>query len=401
MKKFLAGLTLLPLFFALFANAAAESAEEKYKTYVNGRFGYSVNYPDIFGEGREPDNGDGIEFASDGGEYTLAVWGGHNVLEQDGYSLLEDCYGRVAHIVPGSGKSAGNYYSIEYSDDGGKDGTEHIFHEYGIVNGETKAGFTLQYPKAEEERFAMIKIDMENSLSLPEPDGGTGAREAPDIGAFALKDGRVYKEGAELDCEVNEIPSGVEGPIRFWSALGTDTSEAVRENETGVWFFTDLGGALTFVPLESEYECQDVIFSPGGGSFVLVKGSGVRPDMFFEVYGEGTEKTAEFGGIRGEIEWIGPDRFVFTSIGEDTRDGGRFFNLSYGLYLSVSMYDTAAKELTVLKEAAATLNFTLGGVTDGGKAVTVIEQSVKSEEDWADEDKIETREIRVEIPAAS
>jgi hypothetical protein len=263
-----------------------------------------------------------------------------------------------------------------------------------------KAGFTLRYPKDEEERFAIIKIDMENSLSLPEPDGGSSMGEAPDISAFALKDGRVYKGGAELDCEVNEIPSEVEGPIRFWSAFGTDASEAVRGNETGVWFFTDIGGALTFVPLESEYECQGIIFSPGGGSFVLVRGSGARPDMFFEVYGEGTEKMAEFGGIRDEIEWIGPDRFVFTSIGEDIRGDGRFLNLSYGLYLSVSMYDTAGKELTVLKEATDTLNFTLGGVTEDGSAVTVIEQSVKSEKDWADEDKIKTREMSVKIPAA-
>jgi hypothetical protein len=182
--------------------------------------------------------------------------------------------------------------------------------------------------------------------------------------------------------------------------FGTDTSEAVKENETGVWFFTESGGALTFVPLESEYECQGVIFSPGGGSFVLVKGSGARPDMSFEVYGEGTEKMAEFGGIRGEIEWVDPVRFVFTSIGEDTREGGSFLNLSYGLYLSVSMYDTAAKELTVLKEATATRNFTLGSMTEDGSAVTVVEQSVKSEKDWADEDKIKTREIQVEIPAA-
>jgi hypothetical protein len=372
---------------------SGKPSDAEYKTYVNDRFGFSVNYPDIFDTSREPDNGDGISFASDDGEYTLEIWGGYNILGQDGYALLEECYERVAHIVRNSAISAGGHYSIEYSDDGGKDGVEHIFHEYGIVNEDMKAGFVLRYPKDEEKRFAIIKADMENSISLPEPDGASSIGEAPDIGAFAIKDGRVHKGGTALDCEVNEIPPEVEGPIRFWSVFGTDTSEAVKENETGVWFFTEGGGALTFVPLESEYECQGVIFSPGGGSFVLVKGSGARSDMFFEVYGEGTEKMAEFGGIRGEIEWIDPARFVFTSIGEGTRGDG-------GLYLSVSMYDAAAKELTVLKEAAGTRNFALGGVAEDGSAVTVIEQSVKSEKDWADEGKIETREIRVEIPAA-
>jgi hypothetical protein len=36
---------------------------------------------------------------------------------------------------------------------------------------------------------------------------------------------------------------------------------------------------------------------------------------------------------------------------------------------------------------------------DGG-TITVVEESVKAEEDWGDPDKIKTREINVEIPAA-
>jgi hypothetical protein len=406
MKKFLTGLALLPLFFAFFAHVAgvpAECAEAEYKTYVNDRFGYSVNYPDIFESSREPDNGDGIEFASDDGEYTLTIWGGYNVLGQDGYALLEECYERVAHIVPDSQESAGNYYSIEYSDDGGKDGVEHIFHEYGIVNEDMKASFTLQYPKAEEKRFATIKIDMENSLGLPESEGASNTGEAPDIGAFALKDGRVYKNDTELDCEANEIPSQVEGPIRFWSAIDDNVSERVSENEAGVYFFAADGVCLTFLPLEAaSYSCQNLLFSPDGERFLLMEGSGVRPDMTYILYElPDMEKKTEIGGLREEHPfWIDPMRFVMTRIDDGIREGMSFANLSYGLRLSVVMVDASVSETTVLKGATDTANYTMYEVTDDGNVVTVIEESVKSEKDWAVEDQIETREIRVEIPAA-
>jgi hypothetical protein len=182
-KKSLTGLALLSVFFAFLAHVAeapAEYAEPEYETYVNDRFGYSVNYPDIFDRSREPDNGDGVEFASADGEYGLTIWGGYNVLGQDGYALLEECYERVTHIVPESAMSASRHYGVEYSDDGGKDGVGHIFHEYGIVNEEMKAGFTLKYPKAEEKRFELIKIVMENSLRLPKSDGASNTGETPD-----------------------------------------------------------------------------------------------------------------------------------------------------------------------------------------------------------------------------
>ena len=52
---------------------------------------------------------------------------------------------------------------------------------------------------------------------------------AADMSAFELRDGRVYKGGEELKCDVNEIPSEIEGPIRYWSAFGPDTSDRVTE----------------------------------------------------------------------------------------------------------------------------------------------------------------------------
>ena len=166
MKKTLIGFTSFALWLAISA-AYAANAETPYKVYLNARFGYSVEYPDIFDTQREPDNGDGITFESADGEYSLAIGGGHNVLEWDGEALLNMCKERVAHIVDGSERTGKGFYSIAYSDDGGQDGVEHIFHEYGIVNADLTVSFVLKYPKEEEERFTEIKKRLEASLKLP------------------------------------------------------------------------------------------------------------------------------------------------------------------------------------------------------------------------------------------
>jgi hypothetical protein len=51
---------------------------------------------------------------------------------------------------------------------------------------------------------------------------------------------------------------------------------------------------MTFLPLESEFECRDVIFSPDESYFLLMSGSGVRPDMFYILYDPETmEKKTE------------------------------------------------------------------------------------------------------------
>ena len=168
-KKFLIFLICLAVLPAFFAAARADCAEVKLETYVNALFGYSVGYPDIFEASTERDDGGGAEFSSEDGEYTLVVWGEKNTPGRDGNALLEECEERVAHIVPGSERSGAEFYAVEYGDDGGQDGVEHIFHEYAIVNAGLTAGFVLRYPKEEEERFAAIGAAMESSLKLPAP----------------------------------------------------------------------------------------------------------------------------------------------------------------------------------------------------------------------------------------
>jgi hypothetical protein len=264
------------------------------------------------------------------------------------------------------------------------------------VNSSLHAGVVFRYPKDEEERFAAMAVRVEDSLKLPAPQPSD---KAIDTGAFSLKNGRVYKGKTELDCEVYDVPAEVEGSIRHWSAFGTDTSDAVSETETGVWFFGGEGEFMTFIPLESEYEYQDIVWSPSGDRLVLVRGSGVRADMFFELYAEGMERKAEFSGVRGSLVWLDDGmRFVFTRI-DGTRDEAVVFSIGT-LRLSAVLYDSAIGETTVLKEATGTQNFYFSGISGDGENIAVSEEYVETPGDWADEGKIKNREISVPIPAA-
>lgn len=397
MKKFWSVLILLSVWFTA---GEAQCAPMAHKIYLNARFGYSIEYPDIFQTQKSPDNGDGIEFATKDDSCSLAVWGGHNISGSDGHALLEERKESVAHIVPDSERSTAKYYSLRYSDDGGKDGVEHIFHEYVLVNPDMMAGFVFKYPKDEEERFAIPVIDLENSLKMPE--SGDRVADAPvDVSAFSLKDGKVYKGDSPLECEVVAIDETIEGPLRYWAFLKADASGesdgSVRENEAGVWFFAESGAALTFLPMENRMDCQALIFSPGGERFLVMGGSGMRPDVGYVLYElPEMEKKAEFGGLREEVAWVDPLRFVMTRI-DGIREGESFENLSFGLRLSVVLYDSALGETFVLKGATDTENYSLSEVTDDGNAV-VIETSATTEGDG--EDGSEGREIKVAIPAA-
>lgn len=384
--------------FLACACALPVSAKETWTTYVNERFGYSVEHPEIYTDTEEPENGDGLWLSTDGDIYTLTLSGGYNILGENGESRLRSRLEETAHIVSAPDESDQGWYRLIYSDDGGRDGNERLFHEYGKIDNEHWASFILVYPLEEKERFAPIAERMEETLQLPPlaEKGETTLR----TDAFAIKDGRVYKDEEELACEVYEIPGGLENGIAAWAVVGPETSDAVTETETGVWFFGTEGEFLTFIPLDSEHEYQDLLWSPSGDRLVLVRGSAARPDMFFDVYAEGMEKQAEFSGLRGEIAWLDDGmRFVFTRI-DDIRGGTATPGRSYGLKLSAVLYDSAIKETIPLKEASDTKNYSFVSLAEDRERIVLSESSVRSPKDWSNERKVRERTITVPVPPA-
>jgi hypothetical protein len=211
------------------------------------------------------------------------------------------------------------------------------------------------------------------------------------LNRYSVRDGVLFRGVTPMkDTEIHE--AGTQNAL-FWAVLSKESA-----GDAGVFFFAEDGICVNFLLLESVYECQGIIFSPDGERFVLERGSGVRPDLLFELYKfRGMKKEAEFAGIREQIGWIGNGRLVFTGIDEGIRDGGSFHGLGYGLRLSVVMYDAAARRTVILKEATDTENFSLLSVADDGSEAAVLEESVMSEKDWSEEGKIKRREVRIKL----
>jgi hypothetical protein len=152
--------------------------------------------------------------------------------------------------------------------------------------------------------------------------------------------------------------------------------------------------------VEEQTRVEGVTFSPDESYFLLMSGSGIRADMFFTLYDPRTmEQKVEIPGVRGSAKWIDAGRFVMTRIDDARETESGVFSM-FSLRLSAVMYDTVAEETFALKEATATKNFWAGELTDDGASLVVREDSVKSEKDWDDEEKIKTREIKIEIPPA-
>ena len=219
--------------------------------------------------------------------------------------------------------------------------------------------------------------------------GGAFRGDAADGAKLSVKDGVLYQAGKELpDYSVDDVPAEVGGPARHWSVY-----------DTSVYFFGSDGTCLQSLPLEEVSDCQNIIFSPDGKYRLMMGGSPSRPDIGYVLYGTAGEKLLEFGSLRSEPpQWIDATRFAFTRLGDSIREGGSFPGFSYGLRYSVFMHDTESGKMIPLKEATDTANFSLGEIIDNGAAVTIIEEWVETEADWADEEKVHGREIRVALP---
>ena len=134
----------------------AWGAAQKWAKYVNERFGYSVEYPDIFSKRDEPANGDGVWLKSKDGKTRLTLSGGFNVLMQDGEAMLES---REARGI--LKKESGSSWFRLVRQEG-----KQIIHEYGVVNDDDWASFTFAYPKGKDFKTAISR--MERSLRLEE-----------------------------------------------------------------------------------------------------------------------------------------------------------------------------------------------------------------------------------------
>lgn len=209
---------------------------------------------------------------------------------------------------------------------------------------------------------------------------------------YALRDGRVYADGARLDWEVRASPGGRLRHWTVWSRPGED------EGENVVVFFNNEGRSAGELVFEGQF--RDLIWNPDGSRLALAYGSGVRPDIFYTVYGADLKpESEELSGLADNFQWLDPARLVYVRT-DGIRENGAFPGLGYGLELSVVLYDCAARRETPLRTATDTANFYLASVAPDGRMATLVEESVAAPADWGVEDKIKTRELEVPVPAA-
>lgn len=127
--------------------AGASNTQEKYSTYNNARFSYSVSYPTglLIPQG-EADNGDGQKFLSRDGRAEMLVYGSNNALDQS----LRDIYNEQLREGEGERSKKTVTYKVLRDDwfvVSGREG-DRVFYQKTIFRGGVFKTFRIEYDKA-------------------------------------------------------------------------------------------------------------------------------------------------------------------------------------------------------------------------------------------------------------
>lgn len=380
--------------------ASPAGAAETYKIYANDRFGYSVEYPDIFWSRFESDNGDGVRLNTANGHSELAVWGQHNIKGQSARARLKERLADAAHLVPGSAASGPDWYRLTTSDDGGFNGVEHHFLEYGVVTKSTMAVFTFKYPA--DMGFEAAAEHLRKTLKFG-PKAGEAMNQVdlrsinPDVTPqyeVDPGDGNVYRLTGNEKTPVGEARQAEsEMGLYYWFPVPEEAEGALKGSASGLYFFYESGGFIAFLPTTEAEFAGEARLSPTA-QYVLID-FGTSPERDLRLYDFQTLKEKRAFLAMNEIVWLDARRFALTYV--DTSKKARAQNTLESGWLSAAMYDLAAEKLTPIREATETNDFMLNAVDLEAKTFTIVERSVKTSGDWADEAKIENRDVTVKF----
>jgi hypothetical protein len=130
----------------LLALAMAASAEEKWKTYTNARFGFRAVHPPGLVASRAPENGGGQEFHTKDKEFSLATFA-HFLQEGDTLEKLWDEEVKQLGKAVTYKKKGDAWYVVS----GVKEGTE-FYHKTFVKDGNF-AAFQITYPHAKAKQY--------------------------------------------------------------------------------------------------------------------------------------------------------------------------------------------------------------------------------------------------------
>jgi hypothetical protein len=133
---------------------------ETWKTYLNDRFGTTIEYPSRFKPGRRPDNNDGQGFTAPDGAL-LAVWGSLNIEERDIAGLeawLKENHEADEQITY---RASGKNWLVQ----SGARGKQLFYRRYVLSHrNEIQNAFRLSYPAELKAAYDPIVARMSRSL---------------------------------------------------------------------------------------------------------------------------------------------------------------------------------------------------------------------------------------------
>ena len=220
-------------------------------------------------------------------------------------------------------------------------------------------------------------------------------------GGYLLRDGKAYRAdgGREKLLEGVDVQRADTGAVPWsWIAVDPGQSEDLKGQESGIFFFRD-GDARPagFLPVAEEAASCRLYFSPSGDRLLVSQGYEYIQHLSLYLIDKekGFVKKASFE-VAGPPFWVDPQRFAFSAV--DAKKGPRAEGKFDLWWSSAALYDTMKNSLTVLRQATATADYAVTGCDMKGGELEIMESSVKDVKDWADEDKVDDKELRFPVP---
>ncbi|HHX62948.1 MAG TPA: hypothetical protein GX707_19890 [Epulopiscium sp.] len=134
----------------------------RYVPYTNERYGFFIEYPDIFNDKRLSDNGDGISLENAQMDTRLKVYGSNNVNEETAIELYEEDVRNAFKLLYKFQKD--NWYVISWEE--GEDG----FYKKTVVGEGSINTFIMGYPKLYDPEYSGMVEHLFESFDTPEVD---------------------------------------------------------------------------------------------------------------------------------------------------------------------------------------------------------------------------------------
>jgi hypothetical protein len=136
-------------------------SEEKvtYKTYTNGRFGFSLQYPTGLTMAPPPTNGDGANFYND--EIDITAYGGHTNTVQQG-ETTETYYQQDINSIPGEiayQKVTEDWYVLSYKENG------NIIYKKFFFGDSVFNTLIITYPASTQDKYGPITTHISKAFA--------------------------------------------------------------------------------------------------------------------------------------------------------------------------------------------------------------------------------------------